>query len=80
MILPLITDIYHYRPGIDNGSRHYSSKHKRFLPYPLLDDEPCKKVNCENRELEHILIYHRASADAAIKIAHTDMLPSMNPP
>jgi hypothetical protein len=72
----LAIDIYHYRvwwhyrPSNDNLSTPYSLKHRRYLPYHLLGDnrnqmtlgnEPCSRDPCDNRELEHILIYHHSS-------------------
>jgi hypothetical protein len=119
LIVALAIDIYyyrvwwHYRPENDHLSTPYSTKHRRYLPYHLLgknrnqmvlDNEPCKHMKCENRKLEHILIYHhneyqpqqrwpeiknktdvyigfhRTSAEAAAKIAHSDILPSRTPP
>jgi hypothetical protein len=58
---------WHYRPGSDNIRKKYSPKHRRYLPYHLLGNnrnpmtlgnEPCSRTPCDNRELEHILIYH----------------------
>ncbi|CAF1489437.1 unnamed protein product [Adineta ricciae] len=58
---------WHYRPEKDTRHTKYSSKHRRFLPYHILGDnrdpmtlgnEPCTHEPCDNRKLEHILIYH----------------------
>ncbi|UJR24284.1 hypothetical protein I4U23_027251 [Adineta vaga] len=64
---------WHYKPKfvrlkqpIILPKRTLSTKHKRYLPYPLLGnmrtgksgDKLCTKEPCTNRELEHILIFH----------------------
>jgi hypothetical protein len=58
---------WHYRPGCDKKCSMLSKKHKRYIPYHLLGynrtmrlgDEPCADgYQCQNRTLEHIMIYH----------------------
>lgn len=74
LILTSVLDYYHYRfwwhytprVGTQNNYGRLSSKHTRFLPYQILGgyrtsgfgDRLCTKKVCENRNLEHILIFH----------------------
>ncbi len=75
LIIPLAFDIYHYRvwwhyrPENDRLRKSYSPKHRRYLPHHLLGqhrdnmtlgNKPCEHVKCDNRALEHILIYHHS--------------------
>lgn len=73
LFLTFLIDLYqycvwwHYRPQCDTKCSLVSKKHKRYIPYHLmgdnrtmrLGDQPCPDGSyCENRRLEHILIFH----------------------
>ncbi|CAF1213283.1 unnamed protein product [Adineta steineri] len=79
LLLNSLLDYYHYRvwwkykpkfvklqEEIILPKTTFSTKHKRYLPYPLLGDKRtgsfgdglCTNKSCTNRKLEHILIFH----------------------
>lgn len=68
-----LLDLYHfsvwwcYTPDIDTRWCHRSAKHKRYIPYHLLEknqhkntlgDRPCTATPCKDRHLSHIAVFH----------------------
>ncbi|CAF0948570.1 unnamed protein product [Adineta ricciae] len=64
---------WHYKPILSKTTEHVeiptaplSKKHQRFIPYHLLGDnrtthfgdKACSNNRCQNRDLEHIFIFH----------------------